>query len=100
MVATASASNATNVTASTRPTVSRRCAGAHIPPAGVAGADAGGALSVSELIRVRVEPQLALRSSAAPVRSMWWQQCASASWRYQRGRVGADQVPAVALPVH
>src|SRR5215469_9579989 len=33
MVAMASASNATKVTASTRPTVSRRRAGAHTPPA-------------------------------------------------------------------
>src|SRR5580704_2523121 len=61
MVATASASNATKVTASTRPTVSERYAGVHIPPAGLVGAV--GLLSASVLIRVRVEPQLLLRST-------------------------------------
>jgi hypothetical protein len=61
MVATASASNATKVTASTRPTVSGRRAGAHIPPVGSAGV--AGALAASVLTRARVEPQLRLTSS-------------------------------------
>src|SRR5690348_1142840 len=61
MVATASASNATKVTASTRPTVSGRRAGAHIPSAGLAAVVE--VLAASVLTRVRVEPQPRLRSS-------------------------------------
>jgi hypothetical protein len=63
MVATASASNATKVTASTRPTVSGRRAGAHIPPPGPAGVVA--ALAASVLTRARVEPQPRLASSSS-----------------------------------
>src|SRR5215472_14547647 len=61
MVATASASNATKVTASTRPTVSGRRPGAHIPPAGSAAV--AEVLAISMLTTVRVEPQPRLRSS-------------------------------------
>src|ERR1700733_5831571 len=60
MVAMASASNATKVTASTRPTDSRRRSGAHIPPDPPAAKPVGfaevSALSVPT--RVRLGPQL------------------------------------------
>src|ERR1700722_14632829 len=62
MVATASASNATKVTASTRPTVSVRYAGVHIPPAGLVAAVE--VVSASALIGVSVESQPRLRSRA------------------------------------
>src|SRR5215471_2953546 len=61
MVAMASASNATKVTASTRPTVSGRRSGAHIPPAGPAGVVE--ALAASVLTKARVKPQPRLKSS-------------------------------------